>query len=366
MAYIPKILSVSDGNTGKSTLTSHGILYGAGTSPIISTSEPSDGQILIGSTGNPPVLGNITAGANIGVVNSSVGITIGCSPITIVTTFTSSGTWTKNPACKTVQIYIWGGGAGGGSGRISIAGSNRSGGGGGGAATCQAFWSFLSRFSSSETVTIGAGGNGGAAKTTDNTNGSNGGTLGSSSVSSNFITNISIGEGGGGGGGTAGGVGGYFGTLPNLQNLGSRKIFVNNSQNGSTGTALAATNSQILYQSNAVSGGGGGINSSNVVGNGGKAGDIIKIDSTVIIAGGTAGTAGGAGGNGNSVTITPWECVGTSGGGGAASDSANAGAGGNGGGYGTGGGGGGASLNGYNSGAGGNGANGIVIIVEYL
>ena len=77
---------VTDGGTGVSTLTSHGILMGNGASAIQATAEPTDGQLLIGKTGNFPVLASLTAGAGISV-------TPGAGTITIANT--SSGfTWT--------------------------------------------------------------------------------------------------------------------------------------------------------------------------------------------------------------------------------------------------------------------------------
>jgi hypothetical protein len=69
-------IPVADGGTGVSTLTSHGILLGNGSSAIQATAEPSDGQLLIGSTGNAPVLASLTAGANITITPGAGAITI--------------------------------------------------------------------------------------------------------------------------------------------------------------------------------------------------------------------------------------------------------------------------------------------------
>jgi len=79
---------VTDGGTGVSTLTSHGILMGNGTSAIQATAEPSNGQLLIGSTGNFPVLASLTAGANIT-------ITPGAGTISIASTASAGFTWTE-------------------------------------------------------------------------------------------------------------------------------------------------------------------------------------------------------------------------------------------------------------------------------
>ena len=57
--------------------TSHGLPYGAGTDTAIAwTTEPSDGQFLIGDAANIPQLGTITAGAGISVTNAAHSITI--------------------------------------------------------------------------------------------------------------------------------------------------------------------------------------------------------------------------------------------------------------------------------------------------
>jgi hypothetical protein len=64
---------------GVSTLTSHGIVLGNGTSVITATNELSDGQILVGSTGNTPVPTTITAGSNVTVTNAPGSITIAAS-----------------------------------------------------------------------------------------------------------------------------------------------------------------------------------------------------------------------------------------------------------------------------------------------
>ena len=54
-------LSVTRGGTGVGTLTDGGILLGSGTGAITVTAQPTNGQLLIGSTGSDPVLGTITA-----------------------------------------------------------------------------------------------------------------------------------------------------------------------------------------------------------------------------------------------------------------------------------------------------------------
>lgn len=57
--------------------TSHGIPYGAGTTAAVAwLAEATNGQIPIGSTGNPPVLAALTAGAGIAINNAAGSITV--------------------------------------------------------------------------------------------------------------------------------------------------------------------------------------------------------------------------------------------------------------------------------------------------
>jgi len=76
-------LDVTEGGTGVSTLTSHGVLMGNGASDIQATAEPSNGQLLIGKTGDFPVLATLTDGA--GTL-----ITEGAGTITIANIFSST------------------------------------------------------------------------------------------------------------------------------------------------------------------------------------------------------------------------------------------------------------------------------------
>lgn len=69
-------VGVANGGTGATTLTSHGLLIGNGTSAITASAELADGQLLVGSTGNPPVATTITQGTGISVTNAAGSITI--------------------------------------------------------------------------------------------------------------------------------------------------------------------------------------------------------------------------------------------------------------------------------------------------
>jgi len=69
-------VNVDEGGTGNTSLTDGGILLGSGTNPVTVTSQPTDGQLLIGNTGSDPTLGTITAGNAVDVTNASGGITL--------------------------------------------------------------------------------------------------------------------------------------------------------------------------------------------------------------------------------------------------------------------------------------------------
>jgi len=68
------ILGVVNGGTGAATLGANGVLLGNGTSAVSATAELSNGQLLIGSTGNAPSAANLTqASANQVVITNSAG-----------------------------------------------------------------------------------------------------------------------------------------------------------------------------------------------------------------------------------------------------------------------------------------------------
>jgi hypothetical protein len=72
-------VSVAMGGTGAATFTANGILLGNGTSAIAATSALTDGQLLIGSTGNAPSVATLTAGSGVTITNGSGTITIAAS-----------------------------------------------------------------------------------------------------------------------------------------------------------------------------------------------------------------------------------------------------------------------------------------------
>lgn len=81
-AQISSPVSVANGGTGATTLTSHGVVYGNGTSTVGVSAAGTTGQILVGSTGAGPVWGSLAAvsgtlpvanGGTAGVTGSAAG-----------------------------------------------------------------------------------------------------------------------------------------------------------------------------------------------------------------------------------------------------------------------------------------------------
>jgi len=71
-------IPVSDGGTGASTLTDHGVLVGSGTSAITALTVGTNGQVLVGSTGADPVFATITDGEGITTTAGAGTLTIAC------------------------------------------------------------------------------------------------------------------------------------------------------------------------------------------------------------------------------------------------------------------------------------------------
>lgn len=62
--------------TGNLSGTTHGLAYFSNSSSVASTAAPANGQILVGSTGNIPVLATLTAGSNVAITNGPGSITV--------------------------------------------------------------------------------------------------------------------------------------------------------------------------------------------------------------------------------------------------------------------------------------------------
>jgi len=70
-------LNVANGGTGTTTLGDGGILLGSGTGAITATAQPTDGQLVIGSTGADPVLATLSStGGTVTITNSAGGINL--------------------------------------------------------------------------------------------------------------------------------------------------------------------------------------------------------------------------------------------------------------------------------------------------
>lgn len=83
---------VSNGGTGVTSLTDGGILLGSGTSPVTATSQPTNGQLLIGSTGVDPVLASLTSsGSTIDITNGAGSINLETGTAVLVSVTTDSG-----------------------------------------------------------------------------------------------------------------------------------------------------------------------------------------------------------------------------------------------------------------------------------
>lgn len=77
--------TVAKGGTGTTSLTSNGVLYGNGTGAVQALGAATNGQLVIGSTGNAPVVASLTAGSNITITPGAGSISIASSGISSAT-----------------------------------------------------------------------------------------------------------------------------------------------------------------------------------------------------------------------------------------------------------------------------------------
>ena len=102
----------TSGGGGLSGMTD-GITYFSSNTTLTSTPAPTNGQILIGSTGGVPVLGTLTAGPNVSITNGPGSITISAAGSggsgTILPFFATGGerTGANQPTTKNVN-KLWG------------------------------------------------------------------------------------------------------------------------------------------------------------------------------------------------------------------------------------------------------------------
>ena len=93
--------------------TTDGIAYFSSPSSVASTPAPTNGQVLIGSTGNAPVLSTLTAGANVTITNNPGAITIsaagGGGGAPVLPFFATGGGRTGSTQAGAVNVTkIWG------------------------------------------------------------------------------------------------------------------------------------------------------------------------------------------------------------------------------------------------------------------
>ena len=411
---IPGTLEVQGAATFDSAVTvssfSEGVVQ-SDNSGILSSTKGTNGQILIGSTAGAPAWANITStGATVTITNNANSINLetagGGGGNTIVSQFTSSGTWNKNVATQYIEVYGWCGGGGGASGDIvHFPATSAAGGGGGGSYGVFYFYGPAFCFDASVAITVGAGGAGGVGIASGSPNpGGDGGASFFGTISTRAANNSGPLDGSGGGNNstlaTNGiSVPGYWGDYSTtgwcVDYLNDRSTTITNSpgfggisgsfggKNGLSRSFISKVLSQpgisyeISYGTWIMSGTGGGgagvAQSGTVASSGGSGGSILNpVSGTgTLVAGGAGGLEGvsidgGNGGDGVTVSSVNLLCGGAGGGGGGnRATGGSSGDGGNGGFPGGGGGGGGATLTG-SSGSGGNGADGLVIVIEYL
>lgn len=253
-----------------------------------------------------------------------------------VTTFTESGSWTVDPNARWVEVYAIGGGSGGSAGEMdATSGGGAVGGVGGAGGKALAARYPAAIFTSSISITVGAGGTGGAGRTT--TGATNPGTEGGTSLfGSLLVTNTAValfsGAGGSGGGVsttnvvTAGSAGSAATQAWNY----STQIATYGYKSGGNGGAIGDASNGYVGQPGSTP----TSNSGSTLGNGGGGGGggTYKAGTGNVIYGGNGGNGGIPGGGG--------------GGGGGINRAANS--------------------SGSVSGAGGNGGRGEIVILEWL
>lgn len=97
------------GKYGTVAGSENGIAYFAGPTAVTSTAAPTDGQILIGSTGGAPKLETLTAGPNVSIKNGAGSITISAAGPPALSYFATGGGRTGSSATAGHNVIaLWG------------------------------------------------------------------------------------------------------------------------------------------------------------------------------------------------------------------------------------------------------------------
>lgn len=216
------------------------------------------------------------------------------------TTYASNSTWTKPSGAKVVFLQMWGGG---GSGAVT---SNICGAGGGGGGQYWEQWFTAANLTSTESITVGAGGTGVSNPSTGNTGGNSAfGGVATSTGGNGGVANSS-GTGNGGSGGAPPSVSATAGFWA----IGSSGAGSFGLYSGAGGASGGQTGGNSYYGGAGGGGGqsgGGGAGGTSSFGGAGGAGGSSSATSGSVPGGGGGGSCSGSGtgaGGAGRVTVT--------------------------------------------------------------
>jgi hypothetical protein len=97
------------GGFGRVSGAANGIAYFLGPASVTSTDAPANGEILIGSTGNAPALGTLTAGANVTITNGPGSVKISAAGAPVMPFFVTGGEHTGGVVAAGKNVAaLWG------------------------------------------------------------------------------------------------------------------------------------------------------------------------------------------------------------------------------------------------------------------